>query len=572
LQKQSLTTLNDFAYNNKLVAITRNCVPSFSLFPIEYQACVVAVAYNSGNIWNRNNVANTFWKDAESGNWSAAANELRRLGTIQNSLNRNTVAGLLDNATTRLTAEPPMLAGCDMGAIFSIASNEESIGPVAASTSTLSGVAATVAAPANTSIDLPQVSAPDPIPAVQPQDGIHYYAVLNTDTGDVVARGLSKSGNAVDSGLLLAPNTNYTLFVLDVAGQDYGYLSFTTPASGQAVGLPPIVVGPKGQTTNADGLSPIADFILGLDPDSQVVPGMTNLAPLEQGLIGSKSLVSTTGVIASLPLQGDARAVALTGSTTNTAQQTAYVATGSYGLAIVEASNFQKPTTLSQLKLTGTATDVAVDTTLNLAAVVDGSGGLQIVNVADPTNPKLVQTIPIDATRVQVIDGVAYANNGGAIDAFDLATGAGVQAPVNGATITAIARDGAMLYTMDSSNTLHVIDTSSGAMVLDGSVTLPTVGSGLFAGNGVVYVGTGTNNGRNGGYLTVDVSNPAAPTLIEGVDAANIAGAALALNGSGLGVSVQEHRARKCRGCPRHLEPEQDGSIHHPLHAAVTAL
>jgi hypothetical protein len=79
-------------------------------------------------------------------------------------------------------------------------------------------------------------------------------------------------------------------------------------------------------------------------------------------------------------------------------------------------------------------------------------------------------------------------------------------------------------------------------MVLDGSVTLPyggTAGDRLFVANGVAYVGAADSSG-NGGYLTVDVSNPVSPTLIEGPDARNIAGTAIALNGSGLGVSVQQ--------------------------------
>ena len=49
-----------------------------------------------------------------------------------------------------------------------------------------------------------------------------------------------------------------------------------------------------------------------------------------------------TGVIASLQLLGEARAITLAGSTSNGAQ-TAYVATGSYGLAIVNASRSTSP-------------------------------------------------------------------------------------------------------------------------------------------------------------------------------------------------------------------------------------
>jgi hypothetical protein len=216
------------------------------------------------------------------------------------------------------------------------------------------------------------------------------------------------------------------------------------------------------------------------------------------------------------------------------------VATGSYGLAIVDASNFQSPVVLSQLALGGNATDVAVDTALGLAAVADGSGGLQIVNVADPTKPKLVQTISINANAVRVIDGIAYANDGSKLDAFDLATGQLYQTLALGnAGVTAMASDGTTLYTIDSSNTLRIVDTSSGSMVLQGLVALSYggyTGDRLFVANGIAYVSGA--NGFTGDYATVDVSNPTAPKLIEGPDATNLAGTAIALNGSGLGVLV----------------------------------
>ena len=102
-----------------------------------------------------------------------------------------------------------------------------------------------------------------------------------------------------------------------------------------------------------------------------------------------------------------------------------------------------------------------------------------------------------------------------------------------------MALDGTTLYTMDANDTLRVIDVSSGAMVLNGSVTLPYGGNRIFVANGVAYVGAESVS-TAGGYLTVDVSNPSNPKLIEGPDNRGIAGAALALNGSGLGVSVQE--------------------------------
>jgi hypothetical protein len=370
-----------------------------------------------------------------------------------------------------------------------------------------------------------------------PSTGLHYHAILDLNTNNVVARGSSKDGLALDTPVFLAPNSDFRIFVLDPTTQEWGYTNLATGASGKNLTVASVLLGPAYPFTNPDGLTSMADFILGLDPNTQIVPGMTNLAALQQGLIGSRSLATTTGVVASVPLQGDARAVDLIGSTANTAQETAYVATGSYGLAIVDVSNFQAPVLLGQLALGGTATDVAVDSTLHLAAVADGIGGLQIVNVADPTKPALVQTIPINVTQVQIVDGIAYANNGGALDAFDLATGAELQSlSIGSAAITGLARDGSMLYVMDSSKTLTTVDISSGQMVKDGSITLSQGGGNIFAAGGVVYVPT--NDPTSGGYSTVDVSNPFAPKLLQGPDSRAIESGDIALNGSGLGVAV----------------------------------
>jgi hypothetical protein len=61
-----------------------------------------------------------------------------------------------------------------------------------------------------------------------------------------------------------------------------------------------------------------------------------------------------SGIIASLPLRGEAKEVVVE-------ENLAYVATGSYGLAIVDLSRFDNPIILGQLDLPGDATDVAVD-------------------------------------------------------------------------------------------------------------------------------------------------------------------------------------------------------------------
>ena len=389
-----------------------------------------------------------------------------------------------------------------------------------------------------------------------------YYMATDSQTGDVIFSG-SGSGTC-PINFFAPPNTSIKIQAFDPVSQSYGATVISTPSSGQiyaaggssgptATLLPTVNGCPIGllltplsawgfTDIGADGLPIEIDQVIGADPSVQYnfVAGISDLAALQEGLVSASSLVNTTGIIASLTLQGEARSVVLVGSVTNSAQQTAYVATGSYGLAIFDASNYQAPMVLGQIQLSGNATDVGVDSNLDIAAVATGTGGLQLIDVTDPTNPALIQTVAIDATAVQVFEGIAYANDGIKLDAIDLATDDILQSlSLGGATITGMALDGTTLYTMDASDTLRVIDLSSGTMVLDGSVMLPYGGNGIFVADGVAYVGAESVS-TAGGYLAVDVSNPAAPQLIEGPDNRGIAGAALALNGSGLGVSVQQ--------------------------------
>src|SRR5207248_2252763 len=93
----------------------------------------------------------------------------------------------------------------------------------------------------------------------------------------------------------------------------------------------------------------------------------------------------------------------------------------------VNASQFQKPVLLSQLALPGDATDVSVDSNLQIAAVAANSGGLHFVNVSDPLNPALLRTVSVTVNQVEVVDGVAYAAVGSQLYSYDLLTGERLQ-------------------------------------------------------------------------------------------------------------------------------------------------
>ena len=78
-----------------------------------------------------------------------------------------------------------------------------------------------------------------------------------------------------------------------------------------------------------------------------------------------------------------------------------------------------------QIALSGISMDIAVDTADNLAIVASGPGGVNIVDVSNPSNPVLKQTIklPSGAQAVMYFDGLAYVATGASINSIDPLTG-----------------------------------------------------------------------------------------------------------------------------------------------------
>ncbi|MEQ1844318.1 MAG: Ig-like domain-containing protein, partial [Nitrospira sp.] len=347
----------------------------------------------------------------------------------------------------------------------------------------------------------------------------------NVRQGQEIAQFLP--ANSAYNFAVFDPGTNRTYLELGETGPSG--LSTTSTAKLSSIG---------GIDFDSDGISDIGEYVLGTDSESvdSNNDSVSDLSELQQGLdsLGGRGL--PTGVVSSLSLKGEAKEVVLEGSTLNVESQTAYVATGSYGLAIVDASQFQKPVVLSQLDMPGDSVDVSVDASLAIAAVASGAGGLNLVNVVTPNQPTLLRNIAFTATQVEVFEGIAYASRGTELRAYDLLTGERLATYVGTATITGLAREGSMLYTMDSGRVLRAIDISTGGLSARGSLTMPNVGGKLFVGNGIAYVAAEAI--FTGGFATANVSNPNALVLISGVDATNLAGKALAVNGSGLAVSV----------------------------------
>jgi hypothetical protein len=306
---------------------------------------------------------------------------------------------------------------------------------------------------------------------------------------------LAQSGYLCSTGATLAPGARHRQWVYHVDTGLTGYSDFTTPAAGQSFDMPAIVMGNVSSVdSDGDGLSDVAEFIIQTRHDlvDSDTDGLTDLAEIQQRLNPNDGRAFPTGIISTLPLRGPANEVVVEGSITDPDDLTAYIATGGAGggLAIVNASHFGSPIVLGQLSLPGSAIDVAVDSRRGIAVVSSGLGGLHFVDVSDPMLPTLLRTIPVTSGQLEVVGGIAYVALEGVAElrSYDVLTGELTQRLTpGGSIITGLARDGSLLFSMDSGRTLRAIDLSGPFMIARGSVTLTHGAGRLFVGAGVAY-------------------------------------------------------------------------------------
>ncbi len=310
--------------------------------------------------------------------------------------------------------------------------------------------------------------------------------------GSIDLRGVSP---ADQMSVFLPPSVTVVLTVYQPLTGYTGSTIFTTGPTG-ATNDGGVILGPSQAPPNSYGVPEDIDQVFGQEVTPQ------DLALLQEGVYPFAGPFST-GVIATLPLEGDSEAVTLSGSPLSSEGQTAYIATGTFGLAIVDASQLQNPVILGQLGLPGDSVDVSVDSSLGIAAVASGSY-LNLVDVSNPTQPTLLQSLDIAAGAVQAFEGVAYVGEGNEVVAVDLITGSVLATETfSGGEVDDLGIDQGNLYVLASegyaSHTVYKIGLN-GADLPSPSESLtitghPTFGRmRLFAANGYVYVGASDNN------------------------------------------------------------------------------
>uniref|UniRef100_UPI003CF3B8E5 Ig-like domain-containing protein n=1 Tax=Massilia sp. TSP1-1-2 TaxID=2804649 RepID=UPI003CF3B8E5 len=369
------------------------------------------------------------------------------------------------------------------------------------------------------------------------------YVAIQVDQADPLR---SVSGKDGRFSFFLPSSKDYHLAVFDPVTGLLANRTGTTGPSGQPTDLTRNLVfaASVAADTDFDGLPDDIEFAIGSNPAKGDTnkDGINDFASIQQGINPLGNLAIPTGVLAAVNLAGSAEAVAVAGAAGNGSALTAYVATGSAGLAVIDASRFTAPVLVAALDLPGTSVDVAVDEGRAVVAVAAGYAGLHLVDVRDPSAPVLRQSVAFSGavSTVQIRDGIAYVATGEVLASVDLNTGAVLATldlgALGGTTLTDLAFDGNTLYTMDNSRHLRAISVTGDVLTARGALQLANGGGKLFVGGGVAYIGG--VGGFQQGFSTVNVSNPASLVLLSDPDATNIVNSAIVANGSGLAVSV----------------------------------
>ena len=367
------------------------------------------------------------------------------------------------------------------------------------------------------------------VDALPVSTGLHYYALKDLTTGQIVERGLAGSAGVVHNRLILGVNRPYRSYVIKAINLNVGWSDFISGNNGQQLRLPDVVLrNDPTPDTDGDGLHDLGELIMGTNPSLKDSDGdgVSDSAEVIQGSDPNSGLAVQTGMIAGAPTAGRAvDVVALNGL--------AAVATMDAGVALFSVFNGLAPTLAAQVSTPGTANGVALSGAF--VAVADGSAGLAVIDALIPTSAFIVRQVPLggDAQSVAASAGVAYVGlvNGDLV-AVDLSTGTILDKVHLPSSVHDVALGKDVLYALVPGS-LHVIDIQNEALAILKTVSAPGgPGAGgrrlrLFAGSDRAY------SSFTAGFNAFDTTDPLNPVLIKQNNTTSFGWIQIIGNGSG---------------------------------------
>lgn len=343
------------------------------------------------------------------------------------------------------------------------------------------------------------------------------FLIETVQNGRVVQRGFTERKGVAFQAITLAPDTRYRVWVLDPVSLQVGETSFTSPPNGQSLTAPPTNLRQApSPDRDTDGLSDLAEFILGTDPLKRDTDGdgIADGAELQQGTDPLSGLAVRTGVVGSAAPAGLASDICAF-------NDLAFVAQSEGGVSVYNIFNGMNPVQVAQVDTPGVALGVACSG--SLVAVADGPSGVAIINIQDPPNARIVHQLNLGSAVLCVAAAGPFAFAGttnGRLAQIDMASGQIIKDLYPGATVEDLALEGESLFAyVTTTPTLHALRVYQGLsdVMYEAGFATSSAPEGVNWGNGRarLYVGGGVAYlTHHVGYNTFDVREPTAPAAM----------------------------------------------------------
>lgn len=371
-------------------------------------------------------------------------------------------------------------------------------------------------------------------PAQTRLSGPHFYALVNRDSGLVEQRGEAGSAGVAFDRLILAPNRNYRIWLLQASSLLTGYLDITSAPNGRNLRLPEIFLGTDlSPDEDGDGMGTDAEFIVGTSPTNPDTDGdgVPDGAEVQSGTDPLSGKAVRTGIVGTADTPGTAVDVCAL-------NDLAIVADRSQGISVFNVFGRMNPVLIAQVDTPGDAQ--AVSCSENLVTVADGGAGLAVIDLTDPPAAFIRHQVSLGASAqaVAAAGPVAYVGTDrGQVVLVDLATGTILDRLNLGGAIQDLALSGDYLYALEI-GTVHVLPLDEAGLQVIARIPSPgSQGAGrrrlrLFAGDRFLYA-TFTS-----GYHVFDTSTPDTPRLLRTISTAQFGWKQMVADGSGLGLAA----------------------------------
>ncbi len=399
-----------------------------------------------------------------------------------------------------------------------------------------------------------------PAPDLEPSSDNEYPVSLEIfpPGGGVQEQHLTTDGLGRLDGLRVPANAIVIVRWLDPGSFRIAISFFTSGPPGTRFTIPQAIWSetPPATDSDGDGLPDDAERIVGTRIDLADTDGdsVSDSAEVRSHANPLDGIVVQPGIAGSVDTPGKAVDVAVETYDLSrfggaSAVTRILVADGTAGVAVMALESGQ-PVLLGEVDTPGDARRVALPQSgslladeIGLGAVADGSAGLAIVDLSDPTKPRIVHQVALEGVTlgVTVFGGVAYAGSDqGVITAVDLFTGSVLGDLTLGFAIQDLRVHAGVLFVVGPRNnqaTLQSVPLLENGLfgVPAGPVgstgNLSRSGLRLAVGDGLAYMVHGK------GYNTWNITDPLAPALIGTGDTTQFGWKQIAPDGTGLGVA-----------------------------------